>query len=47
MVSSSESGILPMKLRSGDLANYRQLQGKEVSYNNIADTEGVECVKTF
>ncbi|KVE27996.1 bifunctional phosphoribosylaminoimidazolecarboxamide formyltransferase/inosine monophosphate cyclohydrolase [Burkholderia singularis] len=30
------------------LANYRQLQGKELSYNNIADSDAAwECVKTF
>ncbi len=32
----------------GGLANYKQLQGKELSYNNIADTDAAwECVKTF
>ena len=32
----------------GGLANYRQLQGKELSYNNIADSDAAwECVKTF
>lgn len=32
----------------GSLANYCQLQGKELSYNNIADTDAAwECVKTF
>ncbi|QOJ19369.1 MAG: bifunctional phosphoribosylaminoimidazolecarboxamide formyltransferase/IMP cyclohydrolase [Gammaproteobacteria bacterium] len=32
----------------GSLSNYRQLQGKELSYNNIADTDAAwECVKTF
>ena len=32
----------------GSLANYRQLQGKELSYNNIADADAAwECVKTF
>ena len=32
----------------GSLANYKQLQGKELSYNNIADTDAAwECVKTF
>jgi phosphoribosylaminoimidazolecarboxamide formyltransferase/IMP cyclohydrolase len=32
----------------GSLANYQQLQGKELSYNNIADTDTAwECVKTF
>ncbi|MCX7272203.1 MAG: bifunctional phosphoribosylaminoimidazolecarboxamide formyltransferase/IMP cyclohydrolase [Burkholderiales bacterium] len=32
----------------GSLANYRQLQGKELSYNNIADADAAwECVKRF
>jgi phosphoribosylaminoimidazolecarboxamide formyltransferase/IMP cyclohydrolase len=32
----------------GALANYRQLQGKELSYNNIADADAAwECVKTI
>ncbi|UDG83289.1 bifunctional phosphoribosylaminoimidazolecarboxamide formyltransferase/IMP cyclohydrolase [Candidatus Vallotia lariciata] len=32
----------------GALANYHQLQGKELSYNNIADADAaLECVKTF
>ena len=32
----------------GALSNYRQLQGKELSYNNIADSDAAwECVKTF
>ncbi len=32
----------------GGLAAYRQLQGKELSYNNIADADAAwECVKTF
>jgi phosphoribosylaminoimidazolecarboxamide formyltransferase/IMP cyclohydrolase len=32
----------------GALANYRQLQGKELSYNNLADADAAwECVKTF
>lgn len=32
----------------GSLANYRQLQGKELSFNNIADSDAAwECVKTF
>lgn len=32
----------------GSLAGYRQLQGKELSYNNIADADTAwECVKTF
>lgn len=33
---------------SGLLANYKQLQGKELSFNNIADSDAAwECVKTF
>jgi phosphoribosylaminoimidazolecarboxamide formyltransferase / IMP cyclohydrolase len=33
---------------TGALANYTQLQGKELSYNNIADSDAAwECVKTF
>jgi phosphoribosylaminoimidazolecarboxamide formyltransferase/IMP cyclohydrolase len=33
---------------SGTIAAYRQLQGKELSYNNIADGDAaVECVATF
>jgi phosphoribosylaminoimidazolecarboxamide formyltransferase/IMP cyclohydrolase len=32
----------------GSLASFRQLQGKELSYNNIADADAAwECVKTF
>jgi phosphoribosylaminoimidazolecarboxamide formyltransferase / IMP cyclohydrolase len=32
----------------GSLAQYTQLQGKELSYNNIADADAAwECVKTF
>ncbi|MFN4330144.1 MAG: bifunctional phosphoribosylaminoimidazolecarboxamide formyltransferase/IMP cyclohydrolase [Limnobacter sp.] len=32
----------------GSLSNYRQLQGKELSFNNIADSDAAwECVKTF
>ena len=32
----------------GALANYNQLQGKELSYNNIADADSAwECVKSF
>lgn len=32
----------------GSLANYLQLQGKELSFNNIADTDAAwECVKSF
>jgi phosphoribosylaminoimidazolecarboxamide formyltransferase/IMP cyclohydrolase len=33
---------------AGSIAAYRQLQGKELSYNNIADADAAwECVKTF
>ena len=33
---------------AGSLASYRQLQGKELSYNNIADADAAwECVKGF
>jgi len=33
---------------AGAIANYRQLQGKELSYNNIADADAAwECVKAF
>lgn len=32
----------------GTLANYKQIQGKELSYNNIADSDAAwECVKSF
>ena len=32
----------------GSLSGYKQLQGKELSYNNIADADAAwECVKTF
>ena len=32
----------------GSLANYEQVQGKELSYNNIADSDAAwECVKSF
>jgi phosphoribosylaminoimidazolecarboxamide formyltransferase/IMP cyclohydrolase len=32
----------------GAISNYAQLQGKELSYNNIADADAAwECVKTF
>ena len=33
---------------AGSLAHYRQVQGKELSYNNIADADAAwECVKSF
>ncbi|MBU4613047.1 bifunctional phosphoribosylaminoimidazolecarboxamide formyltransferase/IMP cyclohydrolase [Achromobacter sp. GG226] len=36
------------KAAPGLLANYRQLQGKELSFNNIADADAAwECVRTF
>ncbi|CAN5155717.1 bifunctional phosphoribosylaminoimidazolecarboxamide formyltransferase/IMP cyclohydrolase [soil metagenome] len=36
------------RMLPGALANYTQLQGKELSYNNIADADAAwECVKTF
>jgi phosphoribosylaminoimidazolecarboxamide formyltransferase/IMP cyclohydrolase len=37
-----------LNVPAGALANYTQLQGKELSYNNIADADAAwECVKTF
>ena len=34
--------------RTGNIASYEQLQGKALSYNNIADTDAaLECVKVF
>jgi phosphoribosylaminoimidazolecarboxamide formyltransferase/IMP cyclohydrolase len=37
-----------LNVPDGALANYRQLQGKELSYNNIADADAAwGCVKTF
>jgi phosphoribosylaminoimidazolecarboxamide formyltransferase/IMP cyclohydrolase len=37
-----------LSVPDGALANYHQLQGKELSYNNIADADAAwECVKTF
>ena len=36
------------KPAAGSLASYRQLQGKELSYNNVADADAAwECVKGF
>jgi len=33
---------------AGGIAGYRQLQGKELSYNNVADADAAwECVKSF
>ncbi len=35
-------------LDSGSIASAKQIQGKELSYNNIADTDAaLECVKSF
>ncbi|GAC1406182.1 MAG: bifunctional phosphoribosylaminoimidazolecarboxamide formyltransferase/IMP cyclohydrolase [Burkholderiaceae bacterium] len=37
-----------LRTPQGALANYFQVQGKELSYNNIADADAAwECVKTF
>ncbi|WP_317201669.1 bifunctional phosphoribosylaminoimidazolecarboxamide formyltransferase/IMP cyclohydrolase [Janthinobacterium sp.] len=37
-----------LQVAEGALANYRQLQGKELSYNNIADADAAwECVKSL
>ena len=37
-----------VKPLAGGLANYRQLQGKALSYNNLADADAAwECVKSF
>ena len=37
-----------LKPAPGTLANYQQLQGKELSYNNIADADAAwECVKSY
>lgn len=37
-----------LSLSAGNLANAQQLQGKELSYNNIADADAAwECVKQF
>ena len=37
-----------MQSAPGSLASYTQLQGKELSYNNIGDSDAAwECVKTF
>ena len=37
-----------MQPAPGSLASYTQLQGKELSYNNIGDSDAAwECVKTF
>ncbi len=39
---------LESNLKSGTISSAHQLQGKELSYNNIADTDAaLECVKQF
>jgi len=39
---------LAHEVAAGSIANYTQLQGKELSYNNIADADAAwECVKAF
>ncbi|MDO9191645.1 MAG: bifunctional phosphoribosylaminoimidazolecarboxamide formyltransferase/IMP cyclohydrolase [Undibacterium sp.] len=44
----SASFYRDLKAFDGALANYTQLQGKELSYNNIADADAAwECVKSF
>lgn len=44
----SASFYRDLKAVDGALANYKQLQGKELSYNNIADADAAwECVKSF
>ncbi len=36
------------RIRPGTVANLRQLHGKDLSYNNVADTDAaLECVKVF
>ncbi|PRC91573.1 bifunctional phosphoribosylaminoimidazolecarboxamide formyltransferase/IMP cyclohydrolase [Solimicrobium silvestre] len=44
----SASFYRDLNVADGALANYVQLQGKELSYNNIADADAAwECVKSF
>jgi len=44
----SAAFYLDSSVPSGVLGNYEQLQGKELSYNNIADADAAwECVRTF
>jgi phosphoribosylaminoimidazolecarboxamide formyltransferase/IMP cyclohydrolase len=44
----SASFYRDLQVTDGALANYVQLQGKELSYNNIADADAAwECVKSF
>ena len=44
----SAAFYLDSQVAGGLLGNYEQLQGKELSYNNIADADAAwECVRTF
>ncbi|WP_423907099.1 bifunctional phosphoribosylaminoimidazolecarboxamide formyltransferase/IMP cyclohydrolase [Candidatus Spongiihabitans sp.] len=44
----TETGAEPLNLSVPSVSNAIQLQGKEMSYNNIADTDtAIECVKQF
>src|SRR5690606_37542481 len=44
----SAAFYLDASVPAGVLGNYVQLQGKELSYNNIADADAAwECVRTF
>lgn len=44
----SAAFYLDASVPAGVLGNYTQLQGKELSYNNIADADAAwECVRTF
>ena len=46
--TSAPRSIATRTRSAGSLASYRQLQGKELSYNNIADADAAwECVKSF
>ena len=47
--SASAGGVLPRRApAAGAIATFRQLQGKELSFNNIADGDAAwECVKSF
>src|SRR5690606_4366415 len=44
----SAAFYVDMPRSAGQLGSYRQLQGKELSYNNIADADAAwECVRSF
>ena len=46
--TSRRRSIATKRPRRARIATYRQLQGKELSYNNVADSDAAwECVKTF